>query len=186
MAVGAAYAICLLAGCATIVHGTSEKVQIDSTPSGAEVVIDGTQHAVTPAAVELSRKSEHTLKFYKAGYQDDTETLTSGVSAWVFGNLVSGGLVGAAIDVSDGAARKLSSDSVKADLKPITLGDVLSALVVPAASVAPAADAGKQAVEALPEGPPPEDFRDDEVDYGNGAEAGSRPDTEEPDNAPSR
>ncbi len=160
MAVVAAGAICLLAGCATIVHGTSEKVQIDSSPGGAEVEIDDAQHVTTPAAVELSRKADHKLAFHKAGYQDETEILTSGMSGWVFGNIVGGGLVGAAIDVSDGAARKLSTDNVDATLKPIAPQSS-----TPASA---AADDGAEqaAVTAPPEGPPSEDFRDDEADYG--------------------
>jgi hypothetical protein len=160
MAVVAAGAISLLAGCATIVHGTSEKVQIDSSPGGAEVVIDDARHVTTPAAVELSRNTDHQLKFRKPGYQDETETLTSGVSGWVFGNLVGGGLVGAAIDVSDGAARKLSTDNVDATLKPI-----VSSSSTPAAAV-PGDGAEQATVDAPPEGPPSEDFRDDEADYG--------------------
>jgi len=160
MAVVAAGAISLLAGCATIVHGTSEKVQIDSSPGGAEVVIDDAQHVTTPVAVKLSRKADHKLAFHKPGYQDDTETLTSSVSGWVFGNLVGGGLVGAAIDMSDGAARTLSSDNVNATLKPIA-----SSSSAPA-SAAPDDGAEQATVDAPPEGPPSEDFRDDEADYG--------------------
>ena len=161
-----AAAMCMLAGCASIVHGASEKVRLDSDPGGAEVVIDDTRHVNTPAVVSLSRKTDHKLKFHKPGYQDDTETLTSSVSAWVFGNLVSGGLVGAAIDVSDGAARKLSSDQVNASLRPIP------AQSGKAASVASQRGPGPAAVDASPEGPPPENFRDDEVDYGASAEIG--------------
>ena len=127
---------------------------------GAEVVIDDARHVTTPAVVGLSRKADHKLKFHKPGYQDDTETLTSSVSGWVFGNLVSGGLVGAAIDVSDGAARKLSSDQVNASLKPIASRS---------ATAASGDGAEQAAVDAPPEGPPPESFRDDEVDYGAAA-----------------
>ncbi|MGO9061439.1 MAG: PEGA domain-containing protein [Candidatus Binataceae bacterium] len=156
-------AMCMLAGCASIVHGTSEKVRLDSDPGGAEVVIDDARHVTTPAVVRLSRKTDHKLKFHKPGYQDDTETLTSSVSGWVFGNLVSGGLVGAAIDVSDGAARKLSSDQVNASLKPIASRSAT------AASAASGDGAEQAAVDAPPEGPPPESFRDDEVDYGAAA-----------------
>ena len=158
-----AAAMCMLAGCASIVHGTSEKVRLDSDPGGAEVVIDDTRHVNTPAVVSLSRKTDHKLKFHKPGYQDDIETLTSSVSAWVFGNLVSGGLVGAAIDVSDGAARKLSSDQVSASLKPIT------PRTGTAANAPPDRSSQQAAVDAAPEGPPPESFRDEEVDYGPAA-----------------
>jgi hypothetical protein len=148
------------------VHGTSEKVQIDSSPGGAEVVIDDAQHVTTPAAVELSRKADHKLAFHKPGYQDETETLTSNLSGWVFGNLVSGGLVGAAIDMSDGAARKLSTDNVEATLKPIAPQSSTAASAAPDDGAEQAA-----AVGAPPEGPPSEDFRDDEADYGKPAPA---------------
>jgi hypothetical protein len=158
-AVAAAGAFALLGGCATIVHGTSEKIQIDSSPGSAEVVIDGAQRVTTPAAVDLSRKTGHKLEFHKPGYQDDTETLTSSVSGWVFGNLVSGGLVGAAIDMSDGAAHKLSAENVNATLKPIVSRSS------PPPSAAADGGVGQDAVNAPPDGPPPEDFRDDEVDY---------------------
>lgn len=160
MAVVTAGTIFLLTGCATIAHGTSEKVRIDSSPGDAVVVIDDAQQFTTPATVELSRKTDHKLEFHKPGYQDDSETLTSGLSGWVFGNLVSGGLVGAAIDVSDGAARKLSSDNVKATLKPV-------APRVNATASGASEDGREQAaVDGPPDGPPSEDFRDDEADYG--------------------
>ncbi len=62
--------------------------------------------------------------------------------------------------MSDGAARKLSSDNVSATLKPIA-----SRSSTPASA---ALDDGAEqaAVDAPAEGPPSEDFRDDEADYG--------------------
>ena len=111
-------AMLAMAGCATIVHGTTEKVQIDSNPDGADVVIDDSQHVTTPAQIKLARGSAHKLVFHKAGYQDDTENLTSSTSGWILGNLIGGGVVGMAIDASDGAGRKLSSDNVNVTLMP--------------------------------------------------------------------
>ncbi len=118
-ALALACAAALCAGCATIVHGTTQRVQIDSTPSGADVAIDDSQRVITPSAVDLSRGSAHKLVFHKQGYQDTTETLTSGVSGWILGNLLAGGVVGMAIDASDGAGRKLSADRVNAALTPV-------------------------------------------------------------------
>jgi hypothetical protein len=113
-------AACALAGCATIVHGTSEQVQIDSTPDGADVVIDDAEQSVTtPVTVKLARRRSHTLVFHKAGYHDATEHLTSSPSGWILGNVIAGGVVGIAIDASDGAARKLSSDRVAVTLAPL-------------------------------------------------------------------
>jgi len=148
-------AMLALAGCATIVHGTTEKVQIDSNPGGAEVQIDDSQHVTTPAAVKLSRGSPHTLVFRKPGYQDDTETLTSSPSGWILGNLIGGGVIGIAVDSVDGAGRKLSSDNVNATLRP---AQAPVAAASPAAAAQrgaplPAAQPQARAPTALPDSP---------------------------------
>ncbi len=157
------------AGCATIVHGTTERVQIDSTPSGAEVAIDDSQRVITPSAVDLSRGSAHKLVFHKPGYQDTTETLTSGVSGWILGNLLAGGVVGMAIDASDGAARQLSADRVNIALTPLPALPPKAAAGSPqggAPEVPPDLpalfmhDAQPAVAPTQPHGPPP-DFSDD-------------------------
>ncbi len=157
-------------GCATIVNGTTERVQIDSTPPGAEVAIDDSQHLLTPSSVKLSRASAHKLVFHKSGYEDATANLTSSTSGWILGNLLAGGVVGMAIDVSDGAGRKLSSDSVKVSLTPLPSRSSKAALPgAPSAILtrdAPAAVAPEDdRPESMPHGPPLEDFTDDEAGY---------------------
>jgi len=181
-AIALACAMALLGGCATIVHGTTQRVEIDSTPRGADVAIDDSRRVTTPAAVNLSRGQPHRLIFRKAGYQDATENLTSGASGWILGNLVAGGVVGMAIDASDGAGRKLSADSVNVTLTPLPPANAAtsSAHQTPLASslaqsaapmrglqtvVQPTGSAQPTAVPAAPEGPPLEDFNDDEADY---------------------
>ncbi len=186
-----AAAMSALAGCATIVHGTTEKVQIDSNPGGADVQIDDSQHVTTPAAVKLSRGSPHTLVFRKPGYQDDTETLTSSTSGWILGNLIGGGVIGIAVDSVDGAGRKLSSDNVNATLRP---AQAPVATAIPAAAQPPeirpaALPAATQRREIKPVGlaappqrSPSDDFIDDEADYAEPASAGLQP-ASEPDGA---
>jgi PEGA domain len=186
-AIALACAATALTGCATIVHGTTERVRIDSAPVGAEVAIDDSQeHVTTPAAVSLSRGSAHKLVFHKPGYQDTTENLTSSPSGWVLGNLIAGGVVGMAIDASDGAGRKLSADSVNVTLTPLPSPPPANAAAVSvhhaqAASAPPAPqpavfvhgaqtvaqpeDEQPAVVPTRPEGPPPEDFSDDEAGY---------------------
>ncbi|HEV3112339.1 MAG TPA: PEGA domain-containing protein [Candidatus Binataceae bacterium] len=182
-AIALACAAALFAGCATVINGTTQRVQIDSTPSGAEVLIDDSQQLVTtPATVKLSRRDSHKLVFHKPGYQDTTESLTSGMSGWILGNLIAGGVVGMAIDASDGAGRKLSADDVNVMLIPLPLPPPTDAAAVfvrhaqaaiPAHDEQPAAQpddehpvADQSAVApARPEGPPLEDFTDDESGY---------------------
>jgi len=105
-----------LSGCATIVNGTTEKIQLSSTPDGAQATIDGAQTVTTPTTVELSRDDEHTITFHKDGYQDDTEKLTSSTSGWIWGNLLAGGVIGAVVDAESGAGKKLSSDALSVAL----------------------------------------------------------------------
>ncbi|GEM_PF-3218817 len=161
--------LCGLFGCATVVHGTTEQVQIDSTPEGAEVVIDDAgQSVTTPATVKLARRQSHTLVFHKAGFRDATAHLTSSPSGWILGNIISGGVVGMAIDASDGAARKLSSDHAAVTLTALP-GDA-QPLSLPAQSQrrAPADKSNGQyhehdsvMVPVRPEGPPLDSFSDD-------------------------
>ena len=108
-----------LSGCATMVNGKTEKIQLSSAPGGAQATIDGSQIVTTPTTVELSRDDEHTITFHKDGYEDDTEKLTSSTSGWIWGNILVGGVVGAVVDAESGAGKKLSSDAVSVSLVPL-------------------------------------------------------------------
>jgi hypothetical protein len=106
-------------GCALVVNGTTQRIGVSSTPPGATVMIDNQQRVVTPASILLARDESHTFFFKKEGYQDDSFVITSDTSGWVWGNVLIGGLLGAAVDFSTGAARKLSQDSVHVTLAQI-------------------------------------------------------------------
>jgi hypothetical protein len=116
----------MLSGCATITQGKNEKVTIDSTPRGADVLVDRDQHFITPATVYLKRTDPHTFVFAKDGYQEDHEALTSSATGAVWGNygLASLGAVGILtgyiVDQSSGASNELSSNYVKVTLVPIS------------------------------------------------------------------
>jgi hypothetical protein len=180
-AIALACAASAVAGCATVVHGTAERVQIDSTPGGAEVTIDDSdQSVVTPSAVMLARGKGHKLVFRKPGFQDATEHLTSTPSGWILGNVIAGGVVGMAIDASNGAARKLSSDKVFVTLTPLppspAKADETSPRQPQAAEIpgphsaafralenALQPDPGQPEIESpRPQGPPPDSFSGDD------------------------
>lgn len=111
------------AGCATVVHGTTEKIHLNSAPAGAEVTIDNAQSLTTPADVDLTRSDPHTLVFSKAGYQEAHEALTTRGTGLVWGNLLFVGVVGAIVDESDGASNELSSDDIEVTLVPASPGE---------------------------------------------------------------
>ena len=100
----------MASSCATVAHGRFQQVPVSSRPSGAAIYADcGTgpeRVGETPMVVKLRRKADRcivTLK--KDGYEDSSTIFTRHMSGWVWGNLLldNGFLVGAIIDVADGA-----------------------------------------------------------------------------------
>jgi hypothetical protein len=105
-----------VAGCGTIMQGTSQQVSISSVPTGAAVTVDTTPYGVTPVTVSLSRKNHHTIKIQLEGYQPYELTTSRSTSGWVWGNIVFGGLIGLAVDASTGGMYKLTPEQVQATL----------------------------------------------------------------------
>lgn len=108
--------VVLAAGCATIMHGTTQDVTVNSNPSSAMVFVDGQSVGSTPAVVNLKRKSNHVISVKLDGYQPYEMALSKNVSGWVVGNLVFGGLVGLVVDAASGGLYKLSPDQVSAQM----------------------------------------------------------------------
>jgi len=113
-----------LAACATIMQGTTQTVGISSSPPGARVTVDAVQMGVTPLMTKLTRKDNHIVRLELEGYEPFAMTLTRGLSGWVAGNIVFGGLIGLAIDAISGAMYKLTPDQVSATLtRSVALDD---------------------------------------------------------------
>jgi PEGA domain len=106
----------LAAGCATIMQGTSQELSVASTPTGARVLVDGTEMGKTPYVANLKRKDKHVVRIEMDGYQPYELPLARGTSGWVWGNLVFGGIPGLAIDAISGGLYKLKPDQVDATL----------------------------------------------------------------------
>ena len=94
----------ILSGCATIVSGTSEAVQVDSAPSNAVVKINGQQLGQTPVKVSLDRSQKvATVEIYLPGYKREMIELKRSVNGWTWGNILIGGIIGLVVDASTGA-----------------------------------------------------------------------------------
>ncbi len=105
-----------LAGCGSIMHGTTQSVGISSTPTGANVSVDNKPLGDTPLVADLKRKDHHYVKIEMEGYQPFEMTVTRSVSGWVWGNLLFGGIIGLIVDASDGALYKLTPEQVAGSL----------------------------------------------------------------------
>ena len=111
------FTVMTTAGCASIMHGTTQQIGVSSSPTGARVFVNGNQGGVTPAVLNLSRKSIHTISLQSDGYEPFEMALTRSVSGWVWGNIVFGGIIGLAVDASTGGLYKLSPEQVGAELR---------------------------------------------------------------------
>ena len=89
-------------GCATMVHGTSQPATFATAPWGASVTIDGQPRGVTPVRLDLSRRSDHTVKIALDGFEPLEFTIKRHGSGWAWANLL-WGLSGVAFVVVDAA-----------------------------------------------------------------------------------
>lgn len=106
-----------LAGCGTIINGSTQDVNVASTPTGAIIRVNGVQNAQTPAMLALDRKSSHTIELDLNGYEPYVMQLKRSTSGWVWGNIVFGGLIGLVVDASTGGMYKLNPEQVAIQLE---------------------------------------------------------------------
>lgn len=113
-------ALPLLGACATVEHGRYQRFPVNSSPSGADVVVNCNGHVKdagpTPVVVTLKRKANHcTLTLTKDGYEPMSIVTTRRVSGWVWGNLIYDQLAVpfALIDYFDGAAFEQETSNVQ-------------------------------------------------------------------------
>lgn len=105
-------------GCATIISGSTQNIEVNSTPSGAVVTADpGGLKVTTPGKLILKReKGPYKVTFTLDGYEPYSVMLTTGSNGWVWGNLLLGGIVGLIVDSYTGASTKLGPEELKANL----------------------------------------------------------------------
>jgi hypothetical protein len=124
-------ALTFASGCATIINGTTQKIPVSSSPSGAKVSVNESTAITTPTTLELSRKDPQILQFSLEGYQPETVKLESVTSGVVMGNILLGGLIGWGVDAASGGQYRLVPESVHVALRPVTFTDSQRGTVTP-------------------------------------------------------
>jgi len=106
-------AACLSTGCASIVSGNKQSIQVTTQSNGADVagarcklVNDkGIWFTTTPGTVHVQRSfKDLALSCTLEGVEPGLATIKSSTKAIAFGNILFGGLIGATVDMSTGAA----------------------------------------------------------------------------------
>ena len=125
VAVAVVFAIASLAcgGCATITRGTTQALVIESDPPGADVELSNGLRGRTPASFTVKRRENLVVKIRKDGYEPVEATVSStvgdGGGTAMAGNILFGGLIGAAVDGGNGSNRTLRPNPVSVKLLPI-------------------------------------------------------------------
>ncbi len=112
----------VIAGCCTIVSGRNQSLPVISTPSGAKVIVNGTQQQ-SPCTLVLDRKQPmYQVRIEKEGHQPVEITLRRGINGWIWGNLVFGGIIGVIIDCCTGSVNKFTPTELEVNLAQQQLG----------------------------------------------------------------
>jgi hypothetical protein len=123
-----------LGGCASITRGTTEALVIDSVPAGADVSVSNGMRCTSPCTLTAKHKDNLTIDLTKPGFKPMRVSVVSEIAgagaAGMAGNVLLGGLIGAAIDVGTGATKHLVPNPVNvtleadhAEAKPIEHSD---------------------------------------------------------------
>jgi hypothetical protein len=161
-------------GCATIANGTTQAINIDSEPAGAECTLlrGGQQlsNVTTPSPVTVKRDQQTIhVRCKKEGYEETLVVMNSRYETASAGNILLGGVIGMMVDNSSGANAKYDA-YVMVRLPPLSATDqiaaasrpkqppaetppVQQAAVAPAAAPATAIPSAVMASSSVPPGP---------------------------------
>lgn len=133
-----------LGGCASIVNGTSEVVSVITPPvKDANCELTNSKGsfyvAHTPGTISVHRAyGDMHVKCTKQGYEDGLVVVKSTTKKMAFGNIIFGGVIGAGVDMANGAAYNYP-EKIVVPMRP---------LGTPAAQAAPAKQASSAVAEA--------------------------------------
>ena len=113
-----------LTGCAAVLGSKQKDFDLQSTPQGADVFLDGNRLGSTPVKVKLSNQAQHTFVFKKDGYKNATCTLAKGTGAgWVIFDVFTG-LVPIVIDAATNSWSQTKGSSCSGALEPLPAASV--------------------------------------------------------------
>jgi len=105
----------VVSGCGALFNSKTTPVQMNSNPTGAEVIVNGNRVGVTPMSVDLSIKENHTVTL-RANGQEVTCIINRKVGAgWVVLDVL-GGLVPIIIDAATGSWYELDKEACNGQL----------------------------------------------------------------------
>jgi len=100
----------MFVGCASIVSDDDSTTYIETDPEKARCELHGQDFrrvVETPDSVHLPSEAAPITVACKAdGYRETAEVLDTSMDGWIIGNIIFGGIIGAAVDAARGAGQK--------------------------------------------------------------------------------
>lgn len=108
--------------CATILHGTKEKMSVDSDPIDAQITVEtvgGVEvyTGYTPAKFTLEKKHEYNVIVKLDGYKEEKIFVSKKFDAVTLGNIICGGVIGIIVDAANGAMYQLRPNTIVVNLQ---------------------------------------------------------------------
>jgi hypothetical protein len=111
-----------VSGCASITRGTTEAFVIETDPPGATARLSSGETCTTPCTLTKKHRDEFTVNIEKEGYEpvdaNVSHTTAGSGAAGMAGNVLLGGIIGAAIDAGTGSTQKLAPNPLAVTLLP--------------------------------------------------------------------
>jgi membrane-associated protease RseP (regulator of RpoE activity) len=103
LAVGTFAISLFIYGCATILKGALDQVDVSSDPNNAKVYINGQYYGKTPLHLRLAAKKTYFVEFVMEGYEKKTYVLSSSVGAgWIVLDVLFG-IIPVVVDAATGS-----------------------------------------------------------------------------------
>ena len=111
-----------VSSCGLIVHGTSQDITVNSSPSEAKAIVRG-DTKTTPAVFDLKRKHSYTIKVSKDGYETVEVIINNKLDCTAWVDIFLFGVIPVFVDLATGAAWKLSPEDLNVNL-PRSIGSL--------------------------------------------------------------
>ena len=112
----------VLAGCASVLSGKKQNINVDSNVQGASVYINGVKVGVTPFSGQIDRTQTANLRVSKEGYRDKSLELNVGIEPVFWANIISGGPFASTTDYSTGSMWRVTPNIYNIDLQRLSSG----------------------------------------------------------------
>ncbi len=113
----------MVISCATVTRGSTQSLAVTSEPTGATVSTTNGLVGVTPVTLTVARRRGFIVRIEKDGYEPAEVHVAPRVhgagGAALAGNLLLGGVIGAAVDSTTGAIYDLEPNPVSVILRPV-------------------------------------------------------------------